>query len=183
MQEQTIRLFSIGHSNRNIPQLVEILTAADIQVVVDIRATPGSKRHPQYNQQDLRASLEESGFIYHWAGRQLGGRRHPKSDSPHHALKVDAMRGFADHMESDSFERASIQLVNLAMKANTAMLCAERLPENCHRSLISDYLVLKGLSVLHLLDGEDIREHQLSPHARVESAALVYDRYSNNSLF
>ena len=92
------------------------------------------------------------------------------------------MRGYADYMESDPFRRAAAQLVNMAAKAPTAILCAERLPEQCHRRLIADYLSLQGVRVIHLIDLDDRREHVLSPEARRESAQLVYDRNTTVAL-
>jgi uncharacterized protein (DUF488 family) len=85
-------------------------------------------------------------------------------------------------MESDLFQKAAVQLINLATSANTAILCAERLPEHCHRSLISDYLLLQGVEVLHIIDQDTITSHQLSPLARRESQQLIYDRGTTRSL-
>ena len=91
------------------------------------------------------------------------------------ALEAE-LRGYADYMETDSFRRAASQLITMASEAPTTILCAERLPEHCHRRLIADYLVLQGLRVIHLIDPGEVREHVLSAEARRESAQLVYDR-------
>lgn len=170
------RLFTVGHSNRTLDALVALLRSQQIATLIDVRAVPRSERHPQFSSDMLRAALESADIVYHWAGRQLGGRRLSRPDSPHHALAETGLRGFADYMDGEEFKRGVLQLRRLATRAPAAMMCAERLPENCHRSLIADYLVLQGVQVLHLLDPGDVREHQLRPEARRESGRLVYDR-------
>ncbi len=178
----TVTLYSVGHSNRTIAELIGLLRSAGIATLVDVRAQPASARHPQFAMDALRAALEREGMVYHWAGRQLGGFRQPKPDSPHIALESDGFRGFADFMETEAFQRGVSQLVNLGMKAPTAFMCAEKLPEQCHRSLIADYLTLQGITVMHLIDATETREHRLNPLARTESGRLVYDRQASRPL-
>jgi uncharacterized protein (DUF488 family) len=177
-----VTLYTVGHSNRTAEQLIALLKSAAVTTLVDVRANPASSRHPQFGADALRPALETNGIIYHWAGRQLGGLRQPRPDSPHIALASEGFRGFADHMETEAFQRGVAQLTNLAMKACTAMMCAEKLPEHCHRSLIADYLVLKGVTLMHLIDTNEAREHQLHPRARTESGRLVYDRQASRPL-
>lgn len=177
-----VTVYSVGHSNRSMEQLLSLLHGAGLRLLVDIRSQPGSTRHPQFESEALRAELEEAGLQYHWAGRSLGGLRTPHADSPHTALREDSLRGFADHMASDNFKKGAAQLINLASRSPTVMLCAERLPENCHRQLLSDYLLLQGVTVVHLLDPGMSREHQLSAQARRESSHLVYDRLASGAL-
>lgn len=177
-----VTVYTIGHSTRSIEQLLNLLHAAGVRLLVDIRSQPASTRYPQFESESLRRELEDAGLQYHWAGRSLGGLRTPRSDSPHIALRNDALRGFADHMSSDSFKKGAAQLINLAGRAATAVLCAERLPENCHRQLLSDYLLLQGLSVVHLLEPGLRREHQLTVQARRDSSRLVYDRLTSGAL-
>lgn len=169
-------LYTIGHSNRRLEELVELLHAVDVKILVDVRVYPGSRRHPQFSQSSLRQAMDEAGIQYHWAGRQLGGKRQAQAGSPHTALSEDGLRGYADYMDTDNFQIAAAQLINLASRAPTAIMCAERLPEHCHRSLIADHLTLKGLHVVHLIDLHDSRPHQLNPKLRSESACPVYDR-------
>ncbi len=178
----TITAFSVGHSNRNIEQLLALLHEAGIRLLVDVRSQPVSQRHPQFNGESMREELETAGLQYHWAGRSLGGLRSPRPDSPHIALAEDGLRGYADHMGSEIFKKGVAQLINLAGRSSTAVLCAERLPEHCHRLLLSDYLLLQGLSVVHLIDPGVRRDHHLSAQARRESAQLIYDRFSSGTL-
>lgn len=99
-----------------------------------------------------------------------------------HLALDEGLRGFADHMDTDAFQKGAAQLQHLAARGVCAMLCAERDPTHCHRSLIADYLTLQGLGVVHLIAPGESREHVLSPAARRESAALVYDRRLADSL-
>jgi uncharacterized protein (DUF488 family) len=178
---RTATLYAIGHGNRSLDEFIRLLTEQDIQSLVDVRAQPDSSRFPHFSIEVLRRSVEESGIVYHWAGRQLGGRRPARPDSQHLALE-EGLRGYADFMETDPFQASATQLVNLAAKSRTAMLCAERWPHRCHRRLIADYLSLQGMEVIHLFDRDDVRVHQLSPEARRESAQLIYDRHVNEEL-
>ena len=171
-----ITIYTIGHSNRTIDDLIEALQSVPISTIVDVRALPQSQRYPQFSQPALRQSLEAVGIIYHWAGKSLGGRRPVQGNSKHIAIEDESIRAYADYMESDEFQKAAIQLVNLAGRAKTAILCAEKRPAHCHRSLISDYLMLQGIDVHHIIDPETIVGHQLSPLARRESQQLIYDR-------
>jgi uncharacterized protein (DUF488 family) len=168
-------LYTIGHGNRASAELMAMLAEASIATLVDVRAQPHSARNPQFNEDALRAACLQAGLVYHWAGRQLGGLRAARPGSPHTALDA-ARRGFADHMESEAFAKGAAQLIGMAARGPTAILCAEREPAHCHRALIADYLLLQGARVLHLLAPGEQREHHLSPEARRESAALVYDR-------
>ena len=171
-----VTLFTVGHSNRSLRELLDLLTEAGVTTLVDVRAHPHSTRHPQFGSDVLRAGAEEAGMVYHWAGRQLGGRRPTAPNSPHVALDEDGLRGYADYMDSEPFHKAAAQLVQLAGRSATAVLCAERLPEHCHRALLADYLTLQGVQVVHLVGPAESREHQLSPTLRRDSAAPIYDR-------
>jgi len=170
-----LTLWTVGHSNRPISELMTMLAQAGIVTLVDVRAQPHSTRYPQFNEENLRESCGRENIVYHWAGRHLGGQRALKFKSPHIALD-EGRRGFADHMETELFKKAVSQVVGLAARAPTAMLCAERDPGHCHRALIADYLVLQGIRVVHLIVPGENHEHLLSPQARRESAALIYDR-------
>ncbi|RMG29140.1 MAG: DUF488 domain-containing protein [Gammaproteobacteria bacterium] len=176
------RIWTVGHSNRSSEALIELLREPDIELLVDVRARPHSARHPHFDEAVLRETLSEAGITYHWAGRHLGGFRQARPDTPHVALP-EGFRGYADHMETEVFRRAIAQLRNLARQGRTVLMCAEREPLECHRSLIADYLLLEGVEVLHLIAPGEVREHQLRVEARRESASLVYDRHLQGALF
>lgn len=179
---QTVTLYTVGHSNRSAEELIALLKNVGVTTLVDVRAQPASARHPQFAMEALRQALEREGMIYHWAGRHLGGLRQTRPASPHIALKSEGFRGFADHMETEAFQRGASQLINLGMKTPAAFMCAEKLPAQCHRSLIADYLALKGADVVHLIAPGESHGHQLHPGARLESEKLIYDRQTSRRL-
>ena len=169
-------LYTIGHGDRPMDQFIPLLVERAIQTLVDVRAQPHSSRFPPFTMDALREAMDKLGIVYHWAGRQLGGRRSARPDSQHDALD-EGLRGYADFMETDWFEKGATQLVNLAARSPTVILCAERAPERCHRRLIADYLALRGVEVIHLIERNEARVHSLSSEARRESAQLIYDRH------
>ena len=151
-----------------------MLRDANVVTLVDIRTAPGSRRHPQFGQAALRASLGEAGIAYMHL-KALGGRREPRPDSPHTALRVDAFRGYADHMASPDFQREVGQLMAVANATSTAYMCAETLWWRCHRRMLSDLLTVAGWEVIHLMGNGKSEPHRLWDVARVANGALVYD--------
>src|SRR5712691_5023280 len=144
------KIYSVGHGTRPIEEFVDILRGAGVKVLVDIRSAPGSRRHPQFGQAALGASLADAGMEYvHLRG--LGGRRDAAPDSPHIALRVDAFRGYADHMVSADFATDYSRLGAIARERATAFMCAERLWWRCHRRMLSDCLANDRWDVVHLL--------------------------------
>ena len=177
-----LTLYTAGHSNRTQGAFLDLLGLVGVETLVDVRRVPRSTRNSQFDEVNLRQALAEVGMVYHWAGRQLGGFREVAQDSPHVALE-DGFRGYADYMASEAFERAMVQLGTLGKRGVTAIMCAEKDPSRCHRSLIADYLTLHGARVLHLTELGNAREHVLNRHLRRESGRLVYDRGVSGRLF
>ena len=175
----TLLLYTIGHSNRSIDDFVAILANWQIRTLVDIRSRPASDRFPHFCMEPLRESLTSQGLIYHWAGKQMGGNRKPTKVSRHTAIEDASLRAFADHMDTDAFKISARQLLNLAAKAPLAIMCAEKNPQHCHRMLISDFLVLQGVEIEHLIGMQESFTHELSGAARRESAELIYDRHTD----
>jgi len=169
-----VRIWTIGHGTRPIEEFIAVLEDAKVVTLADIRTHPGSRRHPQFGQDALRDSLAERGIAYmHLKG--LGGRRDPRPDSPHTALRVDAFRGYADHMATPEFQRDISHLIAVANATSTAYMCAETLWWRCHRRMLSDLLTVAGWDVTHLIDGGKSEPHRLWDVARVVEGALVYD--------
>jgi uncharacterized protein (DUF488 family) len=167
-------LFTLGHSTRPIEDLLALLAEHGIRTLVDVRRYPGSRRHPQYSRDALAASLEGAGIRYVHEP-DLGGRRAARPDSPHTAWRVEAFRGYADHMETPAFQTALERLLRRAAEEPTAILCAEAVPWRCHRRLISDALVARGIPVLHILGPRRADPHELDANARVlPGGRLVY---------
>lgn len=175
-------VFTAGHGNRPLREFVSLLESVDVRCLVDVRAFPASRRHPQFERAALERGLALAGIRYQWEGRSLGGRRKAAADSPHAALRNPGFRGFADHMASDAFRAGVRRIEVLAGGSGVAIMCAERLPWQCHRQLISDYLVAAGISVVHLIGEEAAREHRLNPLARLREGRLVYDGETQNEL-
>ena len=165
-------VFTIGHSNKPRERLLEALGEADVSRLVDVRALPASRRNPQFNCDALAAALAALGIEYKHAPT-LGGRREPGEGSEDAGLREPGLRSFADYMASAAFGSALAELIELAATRRTAIMCAESLPQNCHRSLISDALVATGVEVVHLLDPGVVR-HELSPRARVTDGVVRY---------
>lgn len=168
-------IYTIGHGNRAVEQFLGLLREADIECVVDVRAYPASRRHPQFARQALECSLADAGLRYVWEGKALGGRRRLAKDSPHLALKSPGFRAFADHMASGEFREGLGRIVALAKQTRIAILCAERLPWQCHRLLIADSLLARGVAVEHIVERGVMRSHTLSAAARREGDRLIYD--------
>jgi uncharacterized protein (DUF488 family) len=175
-------LFSIGHGSRPAAEFLEVLVASAIDCVVDVRAHPTSRRHPQFAQKNLAALLKEAGFDYRWLGKALGGFRGDSPISIHTALTTPASRAYADHMNSAAFRAGIAELLDSARSCSAAMLCAERLPEHCHRAMISDYLTVYGVAVFHILGGEQRVIHHCNPSARWDGSRIIYDRADQQQL-
>jgi uncharacterized protein (DUF488 family) len=169
------RVYTVGHSSRSIEELIGLLSAAGVARLVDVRAHPVSRRHPQFAKAALEQGLAAAGIDYRWLGHALGGMRRPRPGSPHRALLEAAFRGYADHMASGAFRTAMAHAMDAGGSTATALLCAERLPEHCHRSLIADFLVARGIEVVHLIEPEVWRSHRLRPEARLAGDRLIYD--------
>jgi uncharacterized protein (DUF488 family) len=168
------KVWSVGHGTRPVEELVVVLHEAGIKVLADVRSIPGSRRHPQFGRSALIASLAKAGIDYlHLGG--LGGRRDAVPDSPHVALKVDAFRGYADHMATTEFAADYARLETRARQKPTAFMCAETDWSKCHRRMLADRLTVDGWSVVHLLAPGSSEPHQLWDVARVVDGGLVYD--------
>ena len=170
-----MRIFTVGHSTRELETLLALLKQNQVECLVDVRSYPFSRRHPQFNQDSLERTLEAEGIGYHHL-KTLGGRRKKQlDDSPNDAWEVRGFQNYADYMLSDKFKEGIDLLKDLAREDATAIMCAEASPFRCHRRLISDYLVaLEGISVIHILDERRTEEHTLTPFARVEEDRVIY---------
>jgi uncharacterized protein (DUF488 family) len=168
-------MFTVGHGARDIDGFLDLLRQAGVERLVDVRTAPGSRKHPQFGKDALAASLEGAGIAYEWWGRDLGGWRRPRSDSRHVTLRSPGFRGYADHMETEAFQDARHRLIATSRDRPTAVMCAESLWWRCHRRMLADALVASGCRVLHIGDRGRLDEHRLSPTARIEEDAVVYD--------
>ena len=171
-----MRIYSIGHSNKSSDELIDMLKRHGIGCLVDIRRNPGSARFKQFNRPTLERTLTRSGIQYQWEGDALGGRREERPGDQKHSGLDPALRSYASYMETPDFREAVDQLLRLARGCRTAFMCAEKDPSYCHRSLISDYLTVRGHIVEHLIAGNQSCKHELHCTARIVGSQLIYDR-------
>lgn len=168
-----MNIWTIGHSIHPAEKFREILLAHEIELLVDVRMFPGSRRYPQFNKSALTQSLAEKSINYQHEPR-LGGRRTPRKDSHNTAWRNAMFRGYADHMETGEFDAAIKELLELARPNRVAVMCAESLWWKCHRSLIADYLKAAGHTVLHIIDEEKTEEHPFTSAALIVKGKLSY---------
>jgi uncharacterized protein (DUF488 family) len=168
-----VTVFTIGHSTRPIGAFIELLAAHGVQHLIDVRKIPQSGHNPQFGREQLSASLEEAGIHYtHMPG--LGGLRRARKDSTNTGWRNASFRGYADYMQTREFEENVERCVDLAKEERTALMCAESVPWRCHRSLIADALVARGIDVREITSTTDARPHALTPWARVEGTTVTY---------
>jgi uncharacterized protein (DUF488 family) len=170
-------IYTVGHGTLPGSDFADLLRGAGIAQIVDVRSYPGSRRNPQYGRAELERWLPGAGVGvgYTW-DRRLGGRRRPAATSPHVALRNDAFRGYADHMDTPEFRTALAELIRRADPTPTAVMCSESVWWRCHRRLLADAAaLLHGVPVVHLFHDGRLTTHQPSPEARVAGDHLVYD--------
>jgi uncharacterized protein (DUF488 family) len=167
-------ILTVGHSNHEEGEFVELLRGARVKLIADVRRYPGSRRQPHFERTALAAVLLEAGIGYRWLGESLGGRRKPLPDSPNGAWESDQFRGYADHMASEEFAAGLTELEELARQQRVAVMCAEAWWVRCHRRLIADALTARGWRVLHLESNGRLTEHQLTDFAVVEDGIVTY---------
>jgi len=166
-------IFTVGHSTLPIDRFIALLRAYGIERLADIRTIPRSRRNPQYNDTELAASLKAAGIDY-VPLQALGGRRHPRKDSPNGGWRNEGFRGYADYMQTENFREGLEQLIAVGRTKRTAIMCAEAVPWRCHRSLVADALTVRDIPAIEILSETDRRIHRLTGFARVEGTTLTY---------
>jgi uncharacterized protein (DUF488 family) len=169
-------IYTIGHSTRTFDEFTALLAAHQIAQLVDIRTIPRSRRHPHFSWESLTASLPAAGIAY-WHLGELGGLRKPRRDSPNGGWRNDSFRGYADYMLTPAFRRALDELIHAATGAGapvTAIMCAEAVWWRCHRQLVADALVARGITVRHITSAAAAPEHSLTSFARVAKGVVTY---------
>ena len=160
---------TIGHSTHPIELFVELLERNRIACLVDVRTVPRSRRMPWFAGESLAAFLPAAGIEYVHEKR-LGGFRRPRPDTPNTAWQVEAFRGYADHMESADFRSGVVRVESLALARRTVVMCAEAQWTQCHRRLVSDALLVRGWTVLHVDSRGGTKPHALTPFAVVRDS-------------
>jgi uncharacterized protein (DUF488 family) len=171
--EKAVTVFTVGHSTRTADEFVELLQGFGIDLVADIRTVPRSRRNPQFEKDVLRESLRAHSIEYvHLAS--LGGLRHARKDSINTAWQNASFRGYADYMQTDEFTRAIAELMELAGVKELVIMCAEAVPWRCHRSLVGDALLARGVEVMDILNRGSAKPHKMTAWARVEGTRVTY---------
>jgi uncharacterized protein (DUF488 family) len=166
-------ILTIGHSTRPIDEFIGLLLAHGVSRLVDVRTVPRSRHNPQFNRDTLPETLAAEGISYtHMPG--LGGLRHARADSPNRGWRNDSFRGFADYMQTGEFAENLEKLIGLGRRERIAVMCAEALPWRCHRSLIADALLARGVRVAHIMGKAKPAAHELTPFARIVGDTVVY---------
>jgi len=166
-------VFTVGHSTRAIEDFVALLRRYGITELIDVRTVPRSRHNPQFNRETLPHTLSAAEIAYrHMAS--LGGLRHAVQDSLNGGWRLASFRGFADYMQTPEFQAAIAQLIECAKTRQVAIMCAEAVPWRCHRSLIADALVIRGVRVEDILTMDRQQPHRLTPFARVDGLRITY---------
>jgi uncharacterized protein (DUF488 family) len=175
-----LTIWTIGHSTRPLDVFLALLAQYRIEAVADVRSFPGSRHCPHYGRLALQASLAQQQLEYHWLPA-LGGRRRAAPDSPNLAWRNASFRGYADYMQTAEFASGLDQLLDLARRVRTTLMCAESVWWRCHRSMIADALRARGIDVVHILDATHCTFHPWTAPARIVDGRLTYVKAENDT--
>jgi uncharacterized protein (DUF488 family) len=164
---------TIGHSNRPIEAFIELLLSNHVARVLDVRTVPRSRHNPQFNGDTLPAALRAAAIAYSYLPA-LGGLRQARADSPNTGWHNLSFRAYADYMQTAQFAENVELVVQMARSERCALMCAEAVPWRCHRSLIGDALLVRGVQVEDIIGPKGRRPHQLTSFARVDGTGLSY---------
>ena len=166
-------VFTIGHSSRAIEDFIGLLWLNEVSEVIDVRTIPRSRHNPQFNLDTLPGLLAAAWIDYlHMSG--LGGLRHARADSPNVGWHNASFRGYADYMQSAEFATNVDAVVALARSRQCVLMCAEAVPWRCHRSLIADALLVRGVRVEDIVGLHGRKPHALTSFAHVEGLHVTY---------
>ena len=168
------QIYSIGHSTRSGTEFIDLLRAHQIAILADIRTIPGSRRNPQFNRAELSEALQRAGIDYAHLPRLGGLRKSIGPESPNQAWLNASFRGYADYMQTDEFEAGLGELLDLASRGPVAMMCAEAVPWRCHRSLVSDTLLARGIRVQHITGRGPASPHEMTSFASLRGGKVTY---------
>ena len=166
-------VLTIGHSTRTLEAFIVLLQAHGATRVVDVRTVPRSRHNPHFNKAALPSSLKKAGLSYvHLPG--LGGLRHARRDSVNIGWRNASFRGYADYMQTPEFEQSLDELIQSANQERIVLMCAEAVPWRCHRSLIGDALLIRGVRTEDIMSATRRQVHALTPFAKVRGTTITY---------
>ena len=166
-------MLTIGHSTLAIEVFLDVLQDNGVRLLADVRTIPQSRHNPQFGMEALSASLHSAGIEYRWM-RSLGGLRKARKDSINTGWRNASFRGYADYMQTEAFHEALQEFIELDKKCATTIMCSEAVPWRCHRSLIADALIVRGVPVEHIMTAASRKAHALTPFAAVEKDKITY---------
>lgn len=166
-------IYTIGHSTRELDELVRILKKYGIQLLVDVRTVPRSRHTPQFNRDTLPEELKKEGIEYEHLPA-LGGLRKTKKNSPNTGWRNASFRGYADYMQTDDFAKGLKELTELACTQTVAIMCAEAVPWRCHRSMIGDALLVRGFEVIDIFNEKKSQPEKLTDFAKAKGTQITY---------
>ena len=167
---RTMQIHTLGHSNRPWGDFVAILAHYAIRTLVDVRSLPGSRAWPHFNKREMERVLPESGIAYvHLPS--LGGRRKPDKTTTNAGWEHRAFKAYADYALTREFKDGLDELLALE---GVAIMCAEALPWKCHRRIIGDHLVARGVDVIDILGLDNAERHRMTAFARTENGVITY---------
>lgn len=173
-------IMTIGHSTHTLEEFIHLLQVHGATRVVDVRTVPRSRHNPQFDKSALPRSLKKAGLGYvHAPG--LGGLRHAKHDSPNAGWRNASFRGYADYMQTAEFAQSVEEVVHLATQDRIVLMCAEAVPWRCHRSLIADALLVRGIRTEDIMSATRRQVHTLTPFAAVRGIAITYPAEASGS--
>ncbi|MGQ0544931.1 MAG: DUF488 domain-containing protein [Betaproteobacteria bacterium] len=173
MKQQPPLVLTVGHSTRPIDEFIALLKAHGVERVVDVRTVPKSRHNPQFGKDALPRSLAQAGIGYTHMP-ELGGLRRPRPDSENTGWRNASFRGYADYMQMPQFAAALEEVISLGRKERIALMCAEAVPWRCHRSLIADALLVRGIAAEDITSPTRRAPHKLTRFARVRGTDITY---------
>ena len=171
--ESRCKVLTVGHSTRPIEVFIELLVSHGVTHLIDVRTVPRSRHNPQFNEDALPVSLAVANIGYaHASG--LGGFRPTTADSVNTGWRNLSFRGYADYMQTADFAADLASVMELAHTDRVALMCAEAVPWRCHRSLVADALLVRGVAVCEIVSPKRLQAHKLTPFAQVRGEEITY---------
>lgn len=169
-------IFTIGHSTHSQEDFIHILQTFEVERLVDIRSLPGSKYCPQFNKEEMEKYLPQNGIEYIHLPKLGGRKKGDKKVSVNQGWNSSSFRNYADYMQTQEFKKGIKELMILAQEKVTVIMCAEVLPWRCHRSLVSDALLIRGFDVFDIFNLVTVTPHFLTSFAKVEGKRITYPK-------
>jgi len=172
-ESASLLVMTIGHSTRSLKEFIHLLKSNGVRRLVDVRSVPRSRHNPQFNRTALSPALHSARLHYRYMPG-LGGFRHPRPDSINTGWRNASFRGYADYMQTSGFEESLVDLIELVKQEQTVIMCAEAVPWRCHRSLIADALLARGIAVRDITGVDRTKLHALTPWAQLSGTHVTY---------